>query len=1382
MSELAGENQLQKRLLTRFLSKKVPPVPLDLERLVYPDKLSPWSWLFFWWLHPVMRTGYKRTLTPNDLFELNDKVKVEPLDNRFEHYLYLALSDARSRHRNAKLALRNETVETLSVLEDKDMEDFQHPRLVALLALWHTFSLQYGLACFYMILANVAGACNPLLARKLIQYVQRKAGGESLSAGQGVGYGVGCSLMVLTVGILFNHAFMNSLITGCQGKGVLIKSILNKSFRLSHKARTDYPTSKITSLMGTDVSRVEFALAWQPILVAFPFSLGISIGILIYNIGAVSLVGVGMILVYMLVIGFAVSRVYIFRVKANKYTDIRVGFVKEILNNLKAIKFYCWEDAYEESVTDARAKEMNFILKMQLVRSFIVGTSACMTLFASMISFLTLYGTSGSTKDPASLFSSISLFNNLASQIIVLPAALSSGSDAIIGLKRLGDFFAAEDETRLAIEDPSHETQEKLTAAISIQNGSFKFDGSKSHSEETSSVDSSSTISDKRTSSSTKSIKLNSFEGLREINLTVERGQFVVVTGMIGSGKTALLNSIAGFIRPFSGDVSVDGSLLLCEQHWIQNTTVKENILFGQEFDEKKYNEVIYACSLESDLEILPAGDQTEIGERGITLSGGQKARISLARAVYADKDIILLDDVLSAVDARVAKHIMNNCILGLLSKKTRVLATHQLSLIDSSDFVVFLNGDGTIDKGTLPELLLRNALFENLMSHGSNSQQPQAETEQSGASPSPEQTEEQTEKKLTKAPQDEEAVRKDFNKNKDEDGKLTQEERRAVNSIKFKIYKRYIQNGSGVFPMYSVAIAYGILELFAHFCEIFTNTWLSFWADFKFPNKSNGFYIGIYVMFTFLAYFFLIFAFLSLSCMTSTSSEVLNLKAIRKVLHTPMSVMDVTPMGRILNRFTKDTDVLDNEIGNELRVLIYFIGSVSGILILCIIYLPWFAIAIPFLGYLFVAIGNFYQASAREIKRLEAVQRSFVYNNFNEILSGMLTIKAYEAEDRFKGKNDVYIDKTNEASYLTVANQRWLSIHLDGVASIFAMIISLLCVFRVFKISAASTGLLMSYVLLIAGLLSILVRTLTLVENQMNSAERLIEYGYDLEQEAAYVKSETKPHPSWPSQGAITFDNVSFAYRLNLPLVLKNVSVQIKPSEKIGICGRTGAGKSSIMTALYRIVELTEGKIEIDGIDISTLGLKDLRSHLSIIPQDPVLFKGTIKKNLDPFNNYSDDQLWTALLKAGLIGESELEEAKKQRGELEKLPKYHLEKEVEENGANFSLGERQLLAFARALVRDSKILVLDEATSSVDYKTDNTIQKTIVNQFRDCTVLCIAHRLRTILNYDRIIVLERGEIAECGSPYELFSAENSIFQQMCSKSKITEADFPSRV
>ena len=611
--------------------------------------------------------------------------------------------------------------------------------------------------------------------------------------------------------------------------------------------------------------------------------------------------------------------------------------------------------------------------------------------------------------------------------------------------------------------------------------------------------------------------------------------------------------------------------------------------------------------------------------------------------------------------------------------------------------------------------------------------------------------------------------------------GRTTTDEARATNAISWSIYKKYIDLGSGIFGKFAAPI-FVILVTIATFCQVFTNTWLSFWVEKKFKDRSDHFYVAIYVMFAFLTVMFTGIEFSMLAYMQDCSANKLNLKAVEKILHAPMSFMDTTPLGRILNRFTKDTDSLDNEIGEQMRLFVFPMALIIGIVVLCTCYLPYFAVAIPFLGFAFVFLANFYQGSSREIKRLEATQRSLVYNNFNETLTGMSTIKSFKAEDDFIRKNDYFINRMNEAYYLSIATQRWLCVHLDIITSSVALIICMLCITGQFNISASSTGLLLNYVLQLVGVLSLTIRSMTQVENEMNSVERLHEYAYRLPQEAAYTK-EIQPPKEWPPSGYVTFRDVTLRYRPNLPPVLQNLNVNFYPGEKVGICGRTGAGKSSIMSALYRLIELEGGKIEIDGLDISTIGLYDLRSKLSIIPQDPVLFQGTIRRNLDPFNEHEDYELWKALCTAGLIPEDQIKQVASMKYSpsegvgYNSLHKFHLDRIVDDDGANFSLGEKQLIALARALVRDTKILILDEATSSVDFATDSKIQDTISTEFRHCTVLCIAHRLKTILNYDRVFVMDKGAIVEKGDPWDLYR-DGGHFRSMCDKANINENDF----
>jgi ATP-binding cassette, subfamily C (CFTR/MRP), member 1 len=476
------------------------------------------------------------------------------------------------------------------------------------------------------------------------------------------------------------------------------------------------------------------------------------------------------------------------------------------------------------------------------------------------------------------------------------------------------------------------------------------------------------------------------------------------------------------------------------------------------------------------------------------------------------------------------------------------------------------------------------------------------------------------------------------------------------------------------------------------------------------------------------------------------------------------MSFFDTTPMGRIINRFTKDTDVLDNEIAEQARLCCFGFGNMCGILIMCCIFLPWFAIAVPFLGVYVCCCFNYYQSTAREVKRIEGTSRSLVFSSFDESLQGMSTIKLYASSDRFIDKNTKLINTMNEAYLFTVSVQRWFAMALHGCSASVNIIICMLSVSRSYPISAASSGLLISYIVQLSMQLISFSKSLGQVEQYSSSIERVCEYVTELPQEAAYVNEseDAKIPENWPADGRIVFKDVSLKYRPELPFVLKNMNLDIKPGEKIGICGRTGAGKSTIMTALYRLSEIADGQMTIDGVDISKIGLYQLRSHLAIIPQDPVLFRGTIRRNLDPFGEADDSVLQKAIdLACGTQNDS----------------KFDLDTFVEDDGVNFSLGERQVIALCRALIRKSKILILDEATSSVDYETDARIQTTIAEGFKHCTILCIAHRLKTILNYDRILVMDKGECAEFDTPMKLWR-QNGIFRSMCDKSGIEEGDF----
>ncbi|ANB11357.1 ATP-binding cassette transporter YOR1 [Sugiyamaella lignohabitans] len=1287
------------------------------------------------------------------------------------------------------------------------------PRFSVLRALNSTFFYQWWSAGAFKIISDCAQAFTPLLSKKLIAFTMVREVDSSVSVGKGVGYAIGIVLLFMVNSFFLNVFFFRAMMTGAQARSVLSQAIYEKSLRLSGKARIHYTNGILTNLMSTDCHRIDFALQWLHFAWTFPVSIVICIVIVLTNIGASGLVGFALLFVCFFIVTYMAQVLGKIRKKVNKITDTRVSIMREILQAMKIIKFYSWEEAYEEKVAEVRRDEMHRIKIMHTARNLLNALFVSAPTLAGLVSFVTLSSTGGHL-NPAAVFSSLTTFNITRMPLMFLPLAIMAGYDSFLAVNRIQDLLSA-GEAEFYIEYNVDQDD-----AIAVKNGSFIWEKDDAKKEgDDSESDGDSTSADKyhaksqpskadedETNALTPAESINAqarsvqdvpapgvvepidhltesanavsdseveqFNGFSGLDLTVANGEFVIVTGTIGSGKSSLLAAIAGGMRKLDGSVTLNGQLAFCGQQWVQNATVRDNITFGKPFDEEWYKEVIYACSLNRDLEILPAGDQTEVGERGITISGGQKARINLARAVYWNADIILLDDVLSAVDAHVGKHIIDHCICGLLKNKTRMLATHQLSMLQYADRVIFLDNTGKTYSGSVDYLKETVPEFNNLLTYGHQSESDDdipAEEEEEEAKEHVDKEALEIKKIASKDPK---TLSEDEKKKL---GVLMQAEEKASDAVPLKTYMAFFKLGGG-------SISYAILPLLlsamilSTFCQLFTNTWLSFWTGNKFPGRTEPFYIGIFVMFGILSAVFSFLFFFAITHIINLTSLTLHVQGVNRVLHAPMSFFDTSPLGRILNRFTKDTDTVDNEMSDQSRLLLMSVSSVGGAFILVIIYLPYFAIALVGLMFFFFAAAKFYRASAREIKRMESLGRSVLFSHFGETLSGTSTIKAYNNQEIFIRKSEKAIDKMNAPYYLTIANQRWLALRLDLVGAGLTLVTTMLCVTGQFSISPSSVGLVLSSLLQTINMMSMIVRQLASVENNMNSVERVHHYAYELPTEAPFHIEATRPDPSWPKEGRIDFKNMTMAYQPGLPPVLKNINLNINGGEKIGICGRTGAGKSTIMVALYRLAEMSGGSIDIDGVDISTLGLNELRMKLSIIPQDPVLFQGTIRSNIDPFGTCTDVELWDALRRSWLVESKDLELLKQGSLSMDKV-KFHLDSVVDDEGTNFSLGERQLLALARALVRKSQILILDEATSSVDFQTDHRIQTTIVNEFSHCTILCIAHRLNTILAYDRILVLEQGEVAEFDDPVTLMNIKGGAFQSMCERSGISMDD-----
>ncbi|CAK5276339.1 unnamed protein product [Mycena citricolor] len=764
--------------------------------------------------------------------------------------------------------------------------------------------------------------------------------------------------------------------------------------------------------------------------------------------------------------------------------------------------------------------------------------------------------------------------------------------------------------------------------------------------------------------------------------------------------------------------------------------------LFGQPFDEDKYWSVIEDACLLPDLKLLADGDLTEIGEKGINLSGGQKQRVNIARALYYGADVVIFDDPLSAVDANVGKLLFRTAIQGLVAQgKTVILVTHALH---------FLSQCGE---------------FARLDQEFGGEAQEEEPSEEGG------QTQVQV---VTVQEAKDKAARASATGTGKIEGRLVAKEVRTTGGVEWSIYGYYSKSG-GLILTALIAAAATVMQSAA-----IVNSYSLVWWESNTFHKSRGFYQVLYALTGVVQTIFTYLLGLFLDLFAVQVSRNLHRDAILNVFRAPMSFFDTTPMGRIISIFGKDIDTIDNSLPMSFRMFLLVLATVVGSVVVITVLEHYFIIAAFFITFGFAYFAQFYRASALEMKRIDSLLRGILYAHLSESLTGLPTIRSYGELDRFVQDNKYYIDLENRALFLTVTNQRWLAVRLDALGSTLTFLVGILCAVGVSGISPAEIGLILTYTMSLTQMFSVTTRLSAEVENYMNSVERVVQYarGDIVPREAAHESLPgNKPAPEWPTAGAVEFKNVVMAYRPGLPNVLHGISLNIRAGEKIGVVGRTGAGKSSLTLCLLRIVEYL-GQILVDefvfhvsaaqfltfhSVDIAKIGLTDLRSTIAIIPQEPTLFSGTVRTALDPFSKYDDARLWDALKRSYLV-ESEA-------GRLA------LDSAIEADGGNLSVGERSLLSLARALVKDSRVVILDEATASVDLETDGKIQRTIQTQFREKTLICIAHRLRTIISYDRILVLDAGQIAEFDSPLALFQNESSLFRSLCDKSSITATD-----
>ncbi|KAK8149486.1 hypothetical protein G3M48_006795 [Beauveria asiatica] len=1292
-----------------------------------------------------------------------------------------------------------------------------------LMALYDSFTFEFWLSGFCAFISTMLQVIAPFTLRYLIQFATKAYYAhvqhtDPPHIGEGVGLAIGITLMQVVGSLCVGHFIYRGMMLGGQSRAVLIGMIYDKSMVISGRAKAGtskdalspeeggtgkldddkidakkskkenksqgakpneigWANGRIVNLMSVDTYRIDQACGLGHFIWTAPVSCLVTLVLLLVNLTYSALAGFGLLVLGVPLLTKAIKSLFARRKTINKMTDKRVSLTQEIIQSVRFVKYFGWETAFLERLAEIRSKEIYSIQVLLATRNAINSVSMAMPVFASMLSFIT-YRLTNHGLAPAQVFSSLALFNSLRIPLNLLPLVLGQVIDAMSSIGRVEEFLLEEEQE----EDIVVNTDGKY--AIEMDNASFTWERTKTKETElpqdpkekkaaaAAAKEANSTESSEEDvlKEATRGEERQPFK-LQHLNFTAGRKELLAVIGSVGCGKSSLLASLAGDMRKTEGEVMFGASRAFCPQYaWIQNTSLQNNITFGKSMNKSWYRDVIDACALQSDLDMLPNGDQTEIGERGITISGGQKQRLNIARAIYFDADIVLMDDPLSAVDAHVGRHIFDNAILGLLKDKCRILATHQLWVLNRCDRIIWMDGGKIRAIDTFDNLMRDEQGFRTLME--TNAVEKDEDEEEASLEEAFEEGEQKPKVERVATSAEERAKSK---KNKKQ-AMLMQQEERAEKSVPWSVYAGYIRASGSMFNLPFLAF----VLILSQGANIVTSLWLSWWTSDKF-GYTDGVYIGVYAALGVSQAFFMFAFAVLLTVMGTNASKRMLRDAVTRVLRAPMSFFDTTPLGRITNRFSRDVDVMDNNLTDAIRMFFFTLANVTAVFILTIAYYYYFAAALVPLYILYMVAGTYYRSSAREVKRYESVLRSTMFARFSEGLSGVSSIRAYGLRERFMNDLRTSIDQMNGAYYLTFANQRWLSVRLDMIGNLLVFVVAILVVTSRFTVSPSTGGLVLSYMLSIVQMLQFSIRQLAEVENGMNAVERLRYYGHELEEEAPLHTVDVRP--SWPEKGEIKFEKVEMRYRPNLPLVLKGLSMHVQGGERIGVVGRTGAGKSSIMSTLFRLVEISGGHITIDGLDISTIGLGDLRKRLAIIPQDPTLFQGTVRSNLDPFQEHDDLALWSALRQADLVGAdaASLDNADGDRAAAadpsSSSSRIHLDSIVEDEGLNFSLGQRQLMALARALVRGAQIIVCDEATSSVDMETDDKIQRTMAAGFRGKTLLCIAHRLRTIIGYDRICVMDAGRIAELDTPANLYRNPGGIFRGMCDRSGISLGD-----
>ncbi|KAK7380441.1 hypothetical protein VNO78_32952 [Psophocarpus tetragonolobus] len=1098
--------------------------------------------------------------------------------------------------------------------------------------------------------------------------------------------------------------YFRSRLIGMNVKSLLSTCIYKKLLRLSSVAKLNHSGGEILNYVTVDAYRIGELPFWFHQTWITSIQLCIALVILFRAIGLAS-IGSLVVIVLSMLCNIPVAKLqHKFQSKLMVAQDERLKASSEALVNMKVLKLYAWESHFKNAIEKLRNVELKWVADVQLTKACNIFLFWSTPILVSVVSFWTCY----LLKIPLhanNVFTFVATLRLVQEPILAIPDVVGAVIQAKVAFARIVKFLQAPE-----LESENFQNScldDNIRGSIGIKSADFSWEGNAAK------------------------------PTLKNITLEVKHRQKVAICGEVGSGKSTLLATILREVPNTKGTIEVYGKFAYVSQTaWIQTGTLRENILFGSDLDVHRYQETLHRSSLVKDIELFPHGDLTEIGERGINLSGGQKQRIQLARALYQNADIYLLDDPFSAVDANTSTSLFNEYIMEGLQGKTVLLVTHQVEFLSAFDSVLFMSNGEILEDAPYQQLLSSSKEFQELVNahkETSNSNKLVNVTSSQRHLSSNGETKQAFMEKEFKA----------INGNQ-----LIKQEERETGDTGLKPHLQYLNQMKGYIYFSVVCLCYTAFVI----CQILQNSWMAANVDTTYVSTLQ--LIVVYFLIGAISIIFLLIRCLSTVALGTKSSKNLFVQLTDSLFRAPMSFYDSTPLGRILSRVSSDLSIVDLDVP-------FMLGFAAGgpiiccsnLVVLAIITWQVLVVSIPMV-YIAIWLQKYFFASAKEVMRMNGTTKSFVANHIAETVAGVVTIRAFKDEDRFFEKNLNVIDINASAFFHSFSSNEWLIVRLEMVSAVvlaFATLCMIMLPPGTFAPGFIGMALTYGFSLNIALVFSI--QSQSSLANYIISVERINQYMH-IPSEAKEVIEGNRPPMNWPVAGKVELHDLQIRYRPQGPLVLHGITCTFEGGNKIGIVGRTGSGKSTLIGALFRLVEPASGKIVVDGIDISFIGLHDLRSRFCIIPQDPTLFNGTVRYNLDPLSQHSDQEIWEVL------GKCQLREVVQEKEE-------GLNASVVGEGSNWSMGQRQLFCLGRALLRRSKILVLDEATASIDNATDMILQKTIRTEFADCTVITVAHRIPTVMDCTMVLSISEGNLVEYDEPMSLMKKEGSLFREL---------------